>query len=247
MGFPVQYTKACKVKAQQKGLEFEDSRMSLLGNSWHVGVIVWLASQLFAPLGLCPPLTAKDVASRLVPGQGSSFQGVLLRPPLGPQRGQVPVGHEARLVSKLLGVVSAKGEDLLLQSASESTARFHRLRASIPSRLWKWRDVAGWAWKGSGEHINQLELRATLTTIKWWTKKKRVSSSRILHLVDSLVALHALSRGRSSSHKLRRTVMRINSLLLGADLHPVWGYVHTSQNPADRPSRRCRVTRKWGK
>lgn len=42
--------------------------------------------------------------------------------------------------------------------------------------------------------------------------------------------------------------MRINSLLIGADLHPVWGYVHTSQHPADRPSRRVRfVKKKWVK
>ena len=31
-----------------------------------------------------------------------------------------------------------------------------------------------------------------------------------------------------------------------ADLHPLWGYIHTSQNPADRPSRRP-VRRKWAK
>ena len=248
MGFPLNYTKACVVKSQQKGWDFENARMTLLGNSWQVGVITWLLGCLFFPLGLCPALSPKDVIARLSPGQGASFQGILLRPPMGPQRALPPEGHESLLVKKMLGIVSTKGEDLLLQSSSENTVKFHRLRASVPSRLWKWRDVAGWKWKGSGEHINQLELRAVHTTIKWWVKKKRATSVRFLHLVDSLVGLHSLSRGRTSSRKLRRTVMRINSLVLGADLHPLWGYVHTSQNPADRPSRRgTRFRKKWVK
>ena len=248
MGFPLGYTKSCVAKSLQKGWEFENTRMSLLGNSWHVGIIAWLLGQLFHPLGLCEPMTPQEVYFRLCPGQGRNLQGVLLRPPLGPQRAQAPEGHEVQLVGKLMGITSAKGEDLLLQGSSEHTVKFHRLRASIPSRLWKWRDVAGWKWRSQGEHINQLELRAVHTTLKWWVKKKRVSSVRFLHLVDSLVGLHALSRGRTSSRKLRRTVMRINSVILGGDLHPLWGYVHTSQNPADRPSRRGHyVKTKWGK
>ena len=59
---------------------------------------------------------------------------------------------------------------------------------------------------------------------------------RFVHLTDSLVCLHCLSRGRSSSRKLRRTMSRINGFS-PRNAHPVWGYVHTDQNPADKPSR----------
>lgn len=52
------------------------------------------------------------------------------------------------------------------------------------------------------------------------------------------MCLHSLSRRRSSSRKLRSVLSKINALLLAADVHPVWGYVNTKQNPADRPSRR---------
>ena len=61
--------------------------------------------------------------------------------------------------------------------------------------------------------------------------------SRFSHLTDSLVCLHALTRGRSSSRRLRRTMSRVNALILASGIHPFWGYVHTEQNPADKPSR----------
>ena len=248
MGLPVNYTKACMAKNQQNGWDYENCRLTLIGNSWQGGVITWLLGQLFGFLGLCDRPSASRVVELLTPGSSSTLQTMLLRPPLSPSRSPVRPDPQGILVTKLLGITSIKGEDLLLQSSSEQTVKFQRLRASIPAGLWKWRDLAGWAWKGDPEHINSLELRAVYTTLKWWVLKKRVRSCRFLHLVDSLVVLHALSRGRTSSRKLRRTLMRINSLLLGYDLHPVWGYVHTSINPADRPSRRVKfVKKKWAK
>ncbi|CAK9076967.1 Tyr recombinase domain-containing protein (Fragment) [Durusdinium trenchii] len=42
MGFPLDYTKNCVVKAEQKGRSYDDARLSLLGNSWQVGVVAWL-------------------------------------------------------------------------------------------------------------------------------------------------------------------------------------------------------------
>lgn len=235
-------------KQDQKGKEFENARLTLLGNSWCVPVVCWLLKHLFFPLGLCEQFSPQMLVARLTPGAGSRLQSLLLRPPLGPQRKPPVQDPQGILVRKLMGIASIKGEDLLLQASTEHSVRFHRLRASIPAGLWRWRDLAGWAWKGNVEHINCLEMRAVYTTLKWWTKKRRLRSARVLHLVDSLVCLHALSRGRTSSRKLRRTLMRINSLILSHDLHPIWGYVHTSQNPADRPSRRVKfVKRKWGK
>ena len=65
----------------------------------------------------------------------------------------------------------------------------------------------------------------------------RHHSCRILHLTDSLVRLHSMTRGRTSSRRLRRTLCRINSLLLAHNVVGLWGYVSTDLNPADRPSR----------
>ena len=76
--------------------------------------------------------------------------------------------------------------------------------------------------------------------------KIQTLGSPLFHLTDSMVCMHALTRGRSSSKKLRPVIMRLNALMLAGDLHPLWGYIHTSQNPADRPSRRL-VKKKLGK
>ena len=133
-----------------------------------------------------------------------------------------------------------KGEDIMVQSSSDPAPRYFRLRASVPGRLW----MTGWHWKHSGEHISALEMHAILTAIKWRLWRCKRVGVRFLHLTDSLVRLRSLARGRSSSRKLRPIIMQLNSYLLAGDLHPVWGYIHTSQNPADRPSRRP-VRKKW--
>jgi len=140
-------------------------------------------------------------------------------------------------VAQLGQLVSVKGEDILLTAASSQLVKFHRLRASVPARLWKWKVISGWKWRGSPEHINSLELRAVLTSLKWRIQHQKQIKCRFLHLVDSLVVLHAMARGRSSSRKLRSTLSRINALLLCSSSQALVGYVHTDQNPADRPSR----------
>ena len=161
------------------------------------------------------------------------------RPPCAGGRSDLAEGSaktsEDGLARRLSGLVSIKGEDLLLQATSDQTIKYHRLCSGIPSRLWKWKEVAGWSWNGSGEHINKLEMRAALTTVMYWILKRKLIGCKLVHLTDSLVVLHSL-----------RTIMRINALLLAANLHPVWTYIHTSQNPADRPSRRVRET-SWNK
>ena len=247
MGFPRDYTAPCWPKGQRTAPGYLDKRCSLVGNSWHVGVVAWLLGQLLGPLGLGSSPSPQDIVHHLTPGHGQRLQTLLLRPPLLGGR-RIEQADKGLLVRKMLGLVSIKGEDLMIQSGTEPAVKFQRLRAGIPGALWKWKEVAGWAWKTHSDHINVLEMRAILTTVKWLVEKKQVRHSRFLHLTDSLVCLHSLSRGRSSSRKLRRTLMRINALLLGADLHAFWGYIHTSQNPADRPSRRVKyVRKKWVK
>ena len=244
MGFPKDYTLPCFPKRDQGTQRHLDCRLSLVGNSWSVPVITWLLSQLGAVVGLNPPLSVGEVAKRTAPGSQQSMQTYLLRPSMSSKRKTHHVGQAKRLVEKLLTLVSIKGEDLLLQHASEDLVKYHRRRASIPARLWAWKTVASWAWTGSPEHINALEMRAVLTSLRWRLERHKAVHTKFLHLVDSMVALHSLSRGRSSSRKLRRTVLRINALLLATRSQCVWTYVHTKQNPADAPSRRPQK-RKW--
>lgn len=244
MGFPKGFTTQCMVKSKHGTVEHQDCRLSLLGNSWNVTVVAWLLSQLGKRLGLNSHLSVQEIISRTSPGCTTDFQSFLQRPLMSAERSPIQLGNEAVLVRKLCTLVSVKGDDLMLKASTEDQVRYQRLRASIPAKLWRWRTVCGWQWTGTAEHINVLELRAVLTALKWRIESQKMTRSKFVHLVDSLVCLHCLSRGRSSSRKLRRTMLRINSLLLATGCHVVWAYVHTKDNPADAPSRRPRK-RKW--
>ena len=236
LGFPVGYTRSCLSKQKQGTLDHSDARSTLLGNSWSVPVVSWLLAQLCSKVGLCPAYTPQQIMDFLNPENQTFLQSRLWRASLRPLRGQAPTDGP-QLVHKLGSLTSIKGEDILLTTPSSQLTKFHRLRASIPARLWKWKVVAGWRWTGSPEHINSLEMRAVLTTLKWRVEFKQQTRRRFLHLVDSLVVLHSLARGRSSSRKLRAPLSRINALLLCSGTQALWGYVNTKDNPADRPSR----------
>ena len=242
LGFPVDYTFQCHKKSEHGKLAHEDCRLTLLGNSWSVVVVAWLIGCLVHLLGFCDSVSTQEIVNRIKPGAAEDLQSILLRPPLAAST--LTLADSKRLVQKLCGLVSLKGEDILLQAVSDIPVRYQRLRSSIPARLWRWRTISGWRWQGASEHINVLELRAVLTTLKWRIEHLGQCDVRCVHLVDSLVVLHALTRGRSSSRKMRRTLMRISSYLLASGLGPVWAYVDTHQNPADRPSRRF-VKKKW--
>ena len=239
MGFPLNYTASCAPKGQRKGDAYNDIRLSLLGNSWSVPVVAWLLGQLLGRLGFISSPSPQEVMDRISPGQADTTQGRLVRLPLNPSQG---VDHEPMyaLAFKLGNLISIKGEDVMLTTPTTQMVKYHRLRASVSSSLWRWRVVTGWRWTLGREHINSLELRAILTSLRWRIEHRHHLGTRLIHLTDSLVCLHCLSRGRSSSRKLRRTLARINALILASNIQPLWGYIHTDQNPADKPSR-------WGR
>lgn len=239
LGFPLNYTTGCFPKGEQKGEAYNDCRLTLLGNTWSVIVVACLLNQLLARLGLTPLRTPQMIIDQARPGHCSAVQGRLFRLPLnGPRAAKEDQSLE--LARRLSCLISIKGEDIMLTTPTSQQVKYHRFRSSVPARCWKWRIVAGWKWKHSHEHINGLELRAILTTLRWRLEHSGHLKTRFIHLTDSLVCLHALSRGRSSSRKLRSTMSRINALVLASGVQPLWGYVHTEQNPADKPSR-------WGR
>jgi len=234
MGFPIGYTQNCVPKGQRGTRQHDDLRHTLIGNSWSVPVVARLLAQLFGRL--CPRYTPQALMDTFGPGNQVFLQSRLWRRPLRPLRG-THSGENTGLVAKLSNLLSIKGEDILLTTPSSQLVKYHRLRTSVPGRLWKWKVISGWRWKGQKEHINSLELRAVLTTLKWRLQHRGHIGHRFLHLVDSLVVLHALARGRSSSKKLRSSLSKVNALLLCSSSQALWGYIHTDQNPADKPSR----------
>ena len=73
----------------------------------------------------------------------------------------VDLGH------RLLGMTTSKSEDIMIHAGSDPFPQHCRLRASIPGRLWRWKEISEWTWKHAGDQIDLLELRAILTTISW--------------------------------------------------------------------------------
>ena len=245
MGFPVNYTAGCAPKNERKTERYRDQRLTLVGNSWSVPVVAWLLGQLLGARGVVRTPSVQDILDSLHPKGLLYTQGRLMRPPLNPPP-QVGEKHEYNLAFRLGNLISIKGEDILLTTPTTQMVKYHRLRASVPSALWRWKIISGWKWTLGKEHINSLELRAILTTLRWRIEHRYHVNTRLIHLTDSLVCLHCLSRGRSSSRRLRRTMSRINALVLAANIQPLWGYVHTDANPADKPSRwHCRVRTKF--
>ena len=225
LGFPVQYTLKClpKSEAKRSPASLLQTRYQLLGRASSVFALSYLVMHLMAPLGFSRYSDLQSLQQALTPGGGASLHSFLFRPPLAckpnVQRDSLAMSD---LAQRLMGSVHCKGEDLLIHSSTE-VGITQRLRQSISAKLWRWKTVASWKWARSGEHINKLELSALLT--------------KFLHLTDSMVALHVVTRGRSSSHKLRNTMLHISALVLAANLRPVLAYVATDRNPADRPSR----------
>ena len=153
-----------------------------------------------------------------------------MRPPHQGRLGKGDLEASVQLVCKCFGFSSMKGEGLMVHTGTDPAPKYFRLRASVPGRLWRWRDISGWRWKHPGDHINLLELiRAIFTSIKWRISRSNRCSVRFLHLTDSMVCMHALTRGQSSSKKLRPVIMRLNALMLAGPSPPLGVYSHITE------------------
>ena len=111
-------------------------------------------------------------------------------------------------------------------------------RSGIKSGLWHWKVIMGYPWKQDlDSHINLYELLALFHSVKWRLRSAKNIGSRVLHLIDSQVVVSICSKGRTASKKLRGTLQRLNAWILAGGLLPCYAYVHSSDNPADKPSR----------
>lgn len=234
----------------------QDVRCSAVGNSFHTGVVSAILRQglvhLYPGLYLpTPTQMAESYFERLSKTQKEVFvwrgekasledsetwldrleqqSDAVVRPM------SLKMGAESALVLRLLDHLSYRGTDVHVDTLS--FYRPDRLpKASIDSRMWTWKIAKGWKWHKPA-HINVLELEAVYHAVKWRARSLRVVRKRFLHLVDSLVVLGVVSKGRTSSKRLFPCLHRLNILLLALHAFPVLGWVLTDLNPADEPSR----------
>eukprot|EP00971_Amphidinium_carterae_P327215 6458421-Amphidinium_carterae.2 len=141
---------------------------------------------------------------------------------------------ETDMVKALLTHAASKGSDVRLSTQTVTDPRAWP-RHSMSPEWWDWRVIL--SFRVAPQHINILELQALFASIRWRLRTASNVGMRCLHAVDSQVALAAVVKGRSSSNGLHGVLKRLNATVLASNLLVFYTYVHTSVNPADRPSR----------
>ena len=115
-------------------------------------------------------------------------------------------------------------------------------RVRAPALSSRWRPIDRWkllymgAWRRT-EHTNINETRTAIGLLRHLGRSTRARGCRFLVLIDSMVALGALAKGRSSSPPLLRLCRQQAVLCMAFGLRPLYRYVPSEWNPADGPSR----------
>ena len=228
MGFDRDYTTAAFSEKTSHRERFVTAAQ-MVGNSFCVPVISYLVAEcLMAEQLIKVPLPPElGLAFKQPPQHWSSHAE------FKPGEGETQSSKE--LVWEHLRIAERGGSDVRLDVNVPFRPKAWP-RAGIQSNMWHWKIVHGYAWK-SPAHINALEMQAALNAMKWRARSRRNFNKRYLHLIDSQVSAAILTKGRSGSKRLRKTIKKINAYTLACGFYPCYCYVHTSENPADIPSR----------
>ncbi len=89
-----------------------------------------------------------------------------------------------------------------------------------------------------------LEARTALTAARRRSRQASKLRQRYLLLTDSQVVASILGKGKTSSRKVLPVVKKFNALNLASHCVALVGYIPSSENPADVPSRWPRVKSK---
>jgi hypothetical protein len=124
------------------------------------------------------------------------------------------------------------------EAAAVSTlvAQFDSSYATVEESRWSVLISKRWS---AEEHINALELRAVSLALHWLLSQRGAVGSRLLLLVDSLVAHGVLWKGRCSSASLLPVARKLAALQLAGGISLLPGWLPSECNPADEPSRRA--------
>ena len=88
------------------------------------------------------------------------------------------------------------------------------------------------------QHINVLEVTAVLTEFRRRLRSVDNMNTRFLNVVDSRVTYFALTKGRSGSKRMNRTLRRVMALNLASKSVLVSLWTLSKWNYADVASRR---------
>ena len=239
LGYGHEHTKPCfsASKIKQSKTEFEDQRLSLLGDAFSLFSFVIPAAAL--TFKYFPRTSYGHVCDRM--GMAPGFAA--------PLRCKIPLCRRiAYGFNHLASHVSVQDVNKLLMSKVNHMGSDVRIttgdffnpsavsRQSVLADWWKWNISFAVRWKFQ-EHINIQELRSVLLAVKYQISHLHATHLRIFHLTDSYVCMSVVSKGRTSSNRLAKVLKEINAHLLGFGLSLVIAHVDSVENPTDGASR----------
>ena len=225
---------AGKVKADPRG--WEDAKLSLAGDSFSMLSFGWISSQLCKAWS--PPMSPEHLIARMGLAPGSSLAPEFTAPmtraiSYGHSEG-APTRPEA-LVSQIARHVDITGSDVSLAAGSPFVFKTAN-HASLRAGWWDWKVIFKNQWKHES-HINALEMRMVLLSLKWRSRFPCSLNKRWLHLADSMVCNYILSKGRTSSRLLAPITQTVAAYLLALNSVQLHGHVDSLENPTDEASR----------
>ena len=106
-----------------------------------------------------------------------------------------------------------------------------------PAFRWLWRTVLSYKWSAQ-QHINVLEVTAVLTEFRQCLRDPDNINTRCLNVVDRLVTYFAVTKGRSGSKRMNRTLRRLMALNVASKSVMISLWTLSKWNYADVVSRR---------
>ena len=86
------------------------------------------------------------------------------------------------------------------------------------------------------QHIDVLELKVALATLRWRTRSTEQRSARSGDLLGLQVPLAVQVRGRSSSLQVQAVLRRLDACTIASSTSAVCVFIKSQDNPADKPS-----------
>lgn len=243
LGYGYQHTKLCFSASviKQSRTRYEDERLSLLGDSFSIYSFVLVAAALCRKfLGR---VSYKQLAERMGLAPGSVVH-LKVRVPLQRSLGygfqdEEGLASVEMLNRILLSRTNHTGSDVKITTGEILNPKAV-VRQSIEADWWHWLPVFHTQWKQK-EHINLLELRSILLSLRYHVSHLKHQQIRIFHLTDSYVCMSVVSKGRSGSRQLNRILKEINGYLLAFGIYIIIAHVESSENPTDGASRQMEI------
>ena len=237
-GYGFEHTAPCLSASNIKRslTEYEDIRKSLVGDCFSVFSFVifpWAALK-----DLMPSFDYTHLWSRM--GMAPGFVAPLsLHCPVQRKLVYGSIGHKGPTVSDLtrflLSKVNHTGSDVQITTSQILCAKAYP-RQSASAQWWEWKHCFHCRWKNT-EHINSLEMRAILLSLRWRVCHLEETEVRFAHLTDSYVCMSVISKGRSSSDMLMHIMRKVSAFCFAFGLLPILLHVESTENPTDEASR----------